>query len=81
MEKIKVWNWQRVHNENASVQGWVYRMAIDKRVRVSSDGTITLTDGSGAKAAVGDYLVWFRDTDELRAVGKDDFESNYERMT
>lgn len=78
-EKIKVWNWQRVHGENASVQDWVYQM-LGNRITTSDRVNIKIIK-SGEIAYVGDYLVWFRDTDELRIVKKDDFEANYERMT
>ena len=83
MEKIKVWNWQRIHNENASVQNWMYKMLMDKRITCIKDGSgsIKLLDGSEDIGHVGDYLVWFHDTDTLRIVKKDDFETNYERMT
>lgn len=79
-EKIKVWNWQKIHNKAASVQDWVYKMLMAKRITVLDGGAVKiLLDGS--IAGIGDYLVWFEDTDELKAIGKDDFELNYERMT
>ena len=81
MEKIKVWNWQRIHGENASCQGWVYQMLMDKRITCLPDQSVQLTAEPNTIARIGDYLVWFDDTDELRTVEKEDFETNYVRMT
>ena len=87
MEKIKVWNWQRIHGENASSQGWVYRLLMSKRITVIENDAVKILDGknTGDIANVGDYLVYFspprQDFEEIRAVSKEDFESNYERMT
>ena len=81
-EKIKVWNWQQIHDKDASAQNWVYQMLMDKRITTKTEqGEIKLLDGSETVGNVGDYLVWFRDANELKIVGKQDFETNYERMT
>ena len=87
MNKIKVWNWQRIHGENASSQGWVYKLLMDKRITVIENNAVKILGGknAGDVANVGDYLVWFcpplQDFEEIRAVAKEDFETNYERMT
>ena len=87
MEKIKVWNWQTIHNENASVQNWVYYLAMDKRITSLEGGAIKILDGinAGSIGKVGDYLVYFcpprQDFEEIRIVSKEDFKNNYERMT
>jgi len=84
MEKIKVWNWQLVHGKNSSSEGWVYQMLMDKRLTCIGDGAMKVIE-NGSIANVGDYLVLFtvarHGKDELLAVSKEDFETNYERMT
>ena len=87
-EKIKVWNWQRVVSEGSSAD-WVYHLLMMKQITcVGDDGnSVKILEGKNAGdiANVGDYLVCFcpphQDVFEIRAVKKDDFEANYERMT
>lgn len=87
MKKMKVWNWQLVHGENRSSAGWVYDLLMNKKIIVMEDDSVKILKGANAGdiASVGDYLVYFRpprhDFEEVRAVAKSDFESNYERMT
>ena len=87
MERIKVWNWQRIHGENASSQGWMYELLMQKKITCIENGAVKVLDGvnAGAVAEVGDYIVYFKpprhSTEEIRAVEKDDFEMNYEKMT
>ena len=86
-EKTKVWNWQRIHGKNASSQGWMYQLLMEKRITVIENQAVKILDGvnAGAVAEVGDFIVYFcpprQDAEEIRAVTKDDFDTNYEPMT
>ena len=87
MEKIKVWNWQRIHGQNASSEGWMYNLLMQKQITVIENHAVKILEGvnAGTVAEIGDFIVYFcpprHEHFEVRAVSKDDFDANYETMS